>query len=144
MDNSISFNSPNPKATVLHLRGLDFQSDSNLSILGLPWFRQAFETCYDEEAVDHLLVVTDDIKLAQEWIPHIVGNRIVSEISFQSSSDPLGDFLTLRSAYRRIVGNSTFGQWATLLDENKGRTFSSKWLAKGRSKNWGLPHEQLL
>jgi len=144
MDNPVSFASPKPNATVLHLRGLDFQSDANLSILGLAWFRQAFETCYEEEAVEHLLVVTDDVPLAEEWIPQIVGNRNVGGISFQSSKDPLEDFLTLRSASRRIVGNSTFGQWATLLDDNNGRTFSSKWLAKDRSKNWCLPHEQML
>lgn len=144
LDNSVSFAPPKPNATVLHLRGLDFQTDANLSILGLPWFRKAFETCYDEEAVNHLLVVTDDVQLAEEWIPNIVGSRSVSSISFQSSKDPLEDFFTLRSAYRRIVGNSTFGQWATLLDDKQGRTFSSKWLAKGRSKNWSLPHEELL
>jgi hypothetical protein len=144
LDSSLSFTPPKPKATVLHLRGLDFQNDSNLSILGLPWFRQAFETCYDEEEVDHLLVVTDDVQLAEEWTPQIVGKRNLNSISFQSSQDPLADFLTLRSACRRIVGNSTFGQWATLLDDKQGRTFSSKWLAKGRSKNWHLSHEQLI
>lgn len=139
-----SFVPPAPTVTVLHLRGLDFQTDANLSILGLPWFREAFEACYDEDPVGQLLVVTDDLKLAEQWVPEIIANRQVDSVAFQSSNDPLDDFFVLRGASRRILGNSTFGQWAVLLDEKHGRTYASRWLAKGRPKNWCLPHERLL
>ena len=129
---------------VLHLRGLDFQEDSNLSILTPGWFQKAVATCYEDRPFDALKVVTDDIDFAKAWLPEIIGDLKIAKTTFHSSSDPLEDFQMVLNAPRRIIGNSTFAQWALLLDQKKGKTVSSKMIAKNRSKSWSLPFETLL
>lgn len=131
-------------SAILHLRGLDFQEDSNLSILTPGWFQKAVATCYEDRPFDVLKVVTDDIDFARTWLPEIIGDLKIAKTTFHSSRDPLEDFHMVLNAPRRIIGNSTFAQWALLLDHKKGKTVSSKMITKYRSKSWSLPFEKML
>ena len=87
---------------VMHIRGGDFIK------LGIAMNIDRFENL----DFDNLLVVTDDLKHAQELFRDSSDVDIISE-------NPLNDFLIMVYARKLYLSNSTFSWWAAEISESK-------------------------
>jgi hypothetical protein len=132
------------KLVMMHIRGLDFLNDRNLSIIDIDWIARAIDVCIRENDVENILIVTDDIYFAEKISQNVRLGKKFKSVEFHCSTDPLEDFYLLMKADIRIIGNSTFAQWAMLLDRHESVTYSSEYVSVNKKKCWSLQNEKFV
>lgn len=142
----IDLPTPNSNAPdcVIHVRGSDFLGSELHRVVDGAYYVRAFEVLQGYlPQVNTASVITDDQAYAVAIINKL--SKAYPAIQFNLTSlynaDWLYDFMLLRNARSRIIGNSSFSWWAAALDPDQAITVTpSRWL-KGVSRDLFLPWE---
>ncbi len=129
---------------VIHIRGGDFLKHDLHNILTSRYYASAVRKA-NEKGIREFRVITDDPGYSQKIIDAI--NHDVSGNSYQlnaPSMDPLDDFLMIRNANNRIIGNSTFAWWASAFGGDSSVTWSPDSFLKGCRRDYATPWENIL
>ncbi len=140
------FNSPveNGFDCLIHIRGSDFLANTVHSVADISYYMRAINALQaNSRKIKSVLVITDDRNYAEKILEHLTAAYPSIQFEFSSDSHPdwLQDFMRLRSAKSRIIGNSSFSWWAAALDSNRAITVTpSQWMV-GVPRDLFLPWE---
>lgn len=129
---------------VMHIRGGDFLKHDLHNILSSRYYANAVQEA-NGKGIREFRVITDDPSYSKKIIDEI--NRDVPGSSYrmnEPSMDPLDDFLMIRNASNRIIGNSTFAWWASALGGDSSVTWSPDSFLKGSRRDYATPWENIL
>ncbi|MEI7967424.1 MAG: alpha-1,2-fucosyltransferase [Betaproteobacteria bacterium] len=129
---------------VIHMRGADFLASAVHCVVDANYYIRAMDTARTRlPEIKTARVVTDDRDYAAAMLSRISAAH--PAIHFEFSSDKhttwLQDFMLMRQARSRIVGNSTFSWWAAALDSNRALTVSPTHWTRGVPRDLFLPWE---
>ena len=114
---------------VVHIRGGDFLLHPIHQVVDGNYYVAAIHLAKKNGWLKYA-VLSDDPKYTDtllEFIKKEISDLVIRVIP--TSIEATEDFLTLRNARARIIGNSTFAWWASALDKNQAVTWSpSKFL----------------
>lgn len=130
-----------PDECVIHIRGGDFLSHDLHRIADVDYYIAAILRA-KAGGWSRFAVMTDDLshacKIGEEIRQHLpdAEMRVIAP-----AADALDDFVTLRNARARIIGNSTFAWWAAALDERSSPTWSPSKFLRGLERDFYLNWE---
>lgn len=130
---------------ILHIRGNDFLNSRTAHIVDANYYIRALSLLQDRFEIRTAFVVTDDQDYANQIIKEVTKrlNGIYITVPDQATG-MFDDFMCLRNARCRVIGNSTFAWWAAALDAKHSITVSPDQWEQGLQRNLSLPWEILL
>lgn len=129
---------------VMHIRGGDFLKHDLHNILSSRYYANAVRLA-NGKGIREFRIITDDPAYSKKIIDEL--SRDISGISYHlsvPSMDPLDDFLMIRNAKNRIIGNSTFAWWASALGGDSSVTWSPDSFLRGCLRDYATPWENIL
>ena len=140
---------PSPIAAdcVMHVRGGDFLASAVHRVVDASYYIRAVEALHTgSPGIKTVLLITDDREHAGVVLEQLtaVYPKIQFEFSPDAHSDWLQDFMLLRHARSRIIGNSTFSWWAAALDPGRAWTVTPCQWISGVQRDLFLPWEMAL
>ena len=141
----------NNQGVVIHIRGGDYLTTESARVVDSEYYRVSLEKIrLLNPEILRVTVVSDDMPYACAVIEAIRYRNPGLIFDFVPSSGGLAgaswisDFMLLRNAPARIIGNSSFAWWAAALDANMSVTFSpSRWTV-GFKRDLFLPWERVI
>jgi len=137
---------PPPMAAdcMIHVRGGDFLASPLLRVVDARYYIRAIEVLHEgAPGIKTACVITDDREHASAILEQLaaVYPTIQFEFAPGNHSDWLQDFMLLRHARSRIIGNSTFSWWAAALDPSRAVTVTPSQWSNGVRRDLFLPWE---
>jgi hypothetical protein len=135
-----------PPATdcVIHVRGADFLASAVHRVVDANYYIRAVEALQARSpGVKTAWVITDDHDHAAPMLAQLSRAHPAIEFEFspRNPSSWMQDFMLMRQARSRIIGNSTFSWWAAALDPGHAVTVTpSQWMS-GVPRDLFLPWE---
>lgn len=129
---------------VIHMRGTDFLANAVHRVVDAEYYVRAVNTVRASlPEIRTARVVTDDRDYAAAMLSRISAAHPAIHFEFSSDNQTtwLQDFMLMRQARSRIVGNSTFSWWAAALDSNRAITISPAQWMSGVPRDLFLPWE---
>jgi hypothetical protein len=129
---------------VIHIRGGDFLTTPSYQVVD-QWFYVRAVTLAKAEGFRRFLILTDDVSYAKEIEAKLlIEHPDIDSQVVHPQQDALADFQLLMRASARIIGNSTFGWWASAMDVKRAPTWSPDQFRKGVMRDSVLSHERVL
>lgn len=130
---------------LIHVRGGDFLNSSEHQVITNQYYTDALRVLQEKYSVRKTVVITDDSAHAKRILNLAMVDHPNVKFSFPAgSSNPINDFVLLSNAPCRIIGNSTFAWWATVLDPRQGVTVSPRSFLRGQPRFVSAPWELML
>lgn len=129
---------------VIHIRGGDFLSHDIHQVVDENYYVAAMLKA-QTSGWSQFAVMSDDLSHAKKVVEKIgqqfpnTKMRIITP-----APDALDDFVTLKNARARIIGNSTFAWWAAALDVSHSETWSPSKFLRGIERDFSLDWENIL
>jgi hypothetical protein len=115
----------NPNTLTVHVRRGDICRNNRLrkihGCLSEEYFRSAIDELRDERPIDHLLVLSDDIR----WCRRNLSLSLPLTFSPRACRTPASDLYLATNARQFVMSNSSFSWWAASLNSNPGRLIVS-------------------
>ncbi len=124
----------------VHIRGSDFKKLGSYNFLTFEYYLEAVSLAIDF-GFRRFVIVSDDPDYASSVLVKIAERFPLASIRLAGSSDEITDFNVLRSAPARIIGNSTFSWWSSVLASTSGPTWAPSRFVRNRSRDYYLPNE---
>ena len=133
---------------VIHIRGGDFLESEVHRVVDTTFYVSALKALRNRiPTIRTVVVVTDDVKYASPIVARLEDQNsdlviyIAPRAATATGAGWLEDFIMLRDARARVIGNSSFAWWAAALDRNCAPTVSpSQWI-HGVTRDLFLPWE---
>jgi hypothetical protein len=130
---------------VVHIRGGDFLTSEHSKVVDREFYIRGLALLRERIGIASAYVVTDDPSYAKQALDgaaqRVPGLRL--HIPSQGG-EMFDDFMNIRNARSRIIGNSTFSWWAAALDPQQAITVGPKQWNRGLDRNLILPWEIVL
>lgn len=101
---------------VIHIRGGDFLRLGWDSVVPIEYYKSAIMYMLEKYCIKKFLVVTDDPKYAIQ----VMEKSCITHLYKIHTGDIVSDFQIIASVKKRIISNSTFALWASVLGDNEG------------------------
>ncbi len=140
----LAFPPPISADCMIHVRGGDFLASPLFRVVDAHYYIRAFEMLYRGSlGIKTACVITDDREYASSILENLaaVYPTIQFELAPGHHSGWLQDFMLLRHARSRIIGNSTFSWWAAALDPGRAVTVTPACWTNGVRRDLFLPWE---
>jgi hypothetical protein len=128
----------------VHVRGGDLLRDAKLGVLSPTWYAAQLTEMHSRSPLDLVHVITDDFTYAEVVASEVCSKLRSVRINVVKGGNAISDFNVLRCAKRRLIGNSTFGIWASALDRLHAPTRGAAVFGVGRPRQWRMPWETLV
>ena len=132
---------------VVHIRGADFLASDAHQVVDAGYYARALNTLQQQLAsLKSALVVTDDVAHAHSVLATLRSSNPTVDFRLPEAEPGhwLTDFLRLRDAPARVLGNSSFSWWAAALDANEAPTMTPRRWVRGVDRDLYLPWETSL
>lgn len=130
---------------LLHIRGGDFLTSEETKVVDREFYARGLELLRERAGIVSTYVVTDDALYAKQVLEGVAervpGLRLYIP---EQRCDMFDDFMSIRNARSRLIGNSTFSWWAAALDPQQAITVGPKQWTPGLDRNLVLPWETVL
>ncbi len=103
---------------VIHIRGGDFLSISNLNICKFDYYKNSIEYALSK-GLKNFIVISEDKIYGKKVIKELKKCFTDLQISISKSDSIKNDFNMIRSSKLAILSNSTFSWWASFLSNSK-------------------------
>lgn len=129
---------------VIHIRGGDFLTTPAYQVVDHGFYVRAVALA-KAEGFRRFSILTDDVPYANGIEAKLLLEHPDIETRLvHPRQDALADFQLLMCASARIIGNSTFGWWASAMDTKRAPTWSPDQFRKGVVRDSVLGHERVL
>lgn len=132
---------------VVHIRGADFLASDEHRVVDAGYYARAVDALQQQlPSLKTALVVTDDPNHANAILATLrLSNPGVDfHLPAAETGHWLSDFLQMRHAPARVLGNSSFSWWAAALDEREATTITPRQWVRGIERDLFLPWETAL
>ena len=130
---------------LLHIRGSDFLTSEQSKVVDSEFYIRGLELLRKRAFIGSAYVVTDDVPYATQVLASV--RERVPDLRLFIPDQPFDmfyDFMNIRNARCRVIGNSTFSWWAAALDPKEAITVAPMQWSRGLDRNLVLPWEILL
>jgi hypothetical protein len=130
---------------LLHIRGGDFLTAEYSNVVDREFYVRSLEFLRERADIASAFVVTDDVPFAKQALAGVAERVPGLRLHIpEQRGDMFDDFMNIRNARSRVIGNSTFSWWAAALDPQQAITVSPQQWTRGLDRNLVLPWEIVL
>lgn len=135
---TLSKKSLDSSVCIIHIRGGDFLKLGWNTIASPSYYHSAMQLMTTHYNVRHFKIITDDLNYAEKIMS-------CQNVSYEiSSNDMISDFKTIAFSRRKILSNSTFALWASVLGDLKDPVVvCPRYFMPGLVRPFDLPGEYL-
>lgn len=130
---------------LLHIRGGDFLTSEHSKVVDREFYIRGLALLRERASIASVYVVTDDAPYAKQALDGVAQRVPGLRLHIpEQRGDMLDDFMNIRNARSRVIGNSTFSWWAAALDPQQAITVGPRQWNRGLDRNLLLPWETVL